>query len=72
MKRTIALLVCVSMLSSCGNSRLQSTATGAVVGTGAGIAGGFLCCKNPKDAVPGMFIGMAIGALIGFLIAPTS
>ena len=73
MKRTIPLVLCACLvLNGCGNSRIQSTGTGAVVGAGAGLASGFLCCKDVKDAAPGMFIGMAVGALIGFLIAPSS
>jgi hypothetical protein len=69
MKRHLALLVCACLLlNSCGDTRIERTGSGAAIGAGAGIVSGFLCCKDPGDARPGMFIGAAVGALIGLLI----
>ena len=71
MKRTIPMVVCACLLlNSCGGSRLENTGSGAAIGAGVGLASGYLCCKDPGDAGPGLFIGMAAGALIGFIFGP--
>lgn len=70
MKHSIALLLCASLLlNACGGSRIERTGSGAVVGGGIGLAGGYLCCQKPGDgAASGLLIGMAVGALIGFIL----
>ena len=69
-KRNIALLLSVSLLlTACGDSRLERTGSGAAIGAGIGLGSGYLCCQNPgKGAEAGLFIGMAVGALIGFIL----
>ena len=70
MRATIALglMLCLS-LTACGDSRLERAGSGAAIGAGIGIASGFVCCNNPgKGTQNGLIIGVAAGALIGFLI----
>ena len=57
------------LLNACGNSRIERAGSGAAIGGGVGLAGGYLCCQNPGDGVAsGLFIGAAVGALIGFIL----
>lgn len=70
MKRQIAIaLTLCFLLNACGDSRIERTGSGAAIGAGIGIASGFLCCKNPGEGTQnGLIIGVAVGALIGFLL----
>ena len=70
MHRRIALVLTVMlMLSACGDSRLERTGSGAAIGAGVGYAGGALCCGDPGGSgQSGLFIGMVVGALVGYLV----
>ncbi|MES2985317.1 MAG: hypothetical protein V4735_09040 [Pseudomonadota bacterium] len=69
MRRHCAMLLATLLsVSACGDTRLERTGSGAAIGGGIGVASGFLCCDAGKGAQSGLFIGMAVGALIGFLV----
>ncbi len=70
MKRPAALLLTLCLLlNACGDSRLERTGSGAAIGGGIGLASGFLCCHDAgTGAEHGLFIGMAVGAIIGLIL----
>jgi len=69
-RRALACAVASCLfLSACGESRLERAGSGAAIGAGIGVASGFVCCQNPgRGTEAGLIIGVAAGALIGFLI----
>ena len=65
---SVLVLSTVLMTSACSDS-YERMAGGAFVGGAAGAATGALCCRDPgHDIGPGILIGIAAGALVGFAI----
>lgn len=71
MRRFITILTALCMLTACGGSRLERAGSGAVMGAGTGMMVGYAASSSDSRGngiEAGLFIGMAVGALIGYLL----
>lgn len=66
-----ALIVSASLiLAACSDNTYRRTMAGAGAGAAVGAAGGALCCHDPVDNIgPGILIGAAVGAAVGYLLS---